>query len=247
MAAIAAGVAASLIGGAITSNQASKSADRAGNAAQRARDAIRTIKNGRVNITNPYAGNSDLSDLALDLSDMISNPFNSLGVATQAAEIQMEQSDIALSNALDTLATSGASAGGATALAQAALASKKGVSASIETQEAQNQKLKAQGQQQMERLEMAEAQRIQGVKISEGQRMQQGEAAGQQFVMQMEEQRSNADLDYAANQESQAMANQAAANQAQSAAWGSAVSGALGFAGQVGSSNIAAGKNFLGN
>ena len=33
----------------------------------------------------------------------MSNPFASLGVATQAAEIQMEQTDIALANTLDTL------------------------------------------------------------------------------------------------------------------------------------------------
>ena len=230
-----AGGAVSLIGGAVSANQAKKGGDRAARAAQRARDEMARIKNDRIQITNPYAGNTNLSNLATDLSDMISNPFNSLGVATQSAKIQMEQSDIALSNALETLTTTGASAGGATALAQAALASKKGVSANLEQQEAQNQKLKAQGQQQMEKLAMSEAQRIQGVQISEGQRMQQGEAAGQQFVMGMTEARSNADLDYAAGQESQAMANQAAANQAQSAAWGGAISGALDFAGSVGS------------
>ena len=90
-------------------------------------------------------------------------------------------------NATDTLATTGASAGGATALAQAALASKKGVSASIEQQEVANEKLRAQGQQKMEMLQMSEAQRIQGIQISEGQRMQTQMAAGEQFVMQTEE------------------------------------------------------------
>ena len=64
--------------------------------------------------------------MAKDLSGQMSNPFGNLGVATQAAEIQMEQSDIALANTLDTLRSTGASAGGATALAQAALQSKKG-------------------------------------------------------------------------------------------------------------------------
>ena len=142
---MAIGGAVSLIGGAVSANQASKGGARAARAAQRARDEISRIKSQRIQITNPYAGNTNLSNLATDLSDMISNPFNSLGVATQSAKIQMEQSDIALSNALETLTTTGASAGGATALAQAALASKKGVSANLEQQEAQNQKLKAQG------------------------------------------------------------------------------------------------------
>ena len=84
--------------------------------------------------------------MAKDLSGMVSNPYASLGVATQAAEIQIEEADIALANTLDTLRATGASAGGATALAQAALQSKKGVSASIEQQEAQNEKLRAQGE-----------------------------------------------------------------------------------------------------
>ena len=56
---------------------------------------------------------------------MASNPYANLGVATQAAEMQAEEADIALANTLDTIRSSGASAGGATALAQAALKSKK--------------------------------------------------------------------------------------------------------------------------
>ena len=58
------------------------------------------------------------------------------------AEMQIEEADIALANTLDTLRATGAGAGGATALAQAALQSKKGVAASIEQQESQNEKLR---------------------------------------------------------------------------------------------------------
>ena len=82
----------------------------------------------RQQLNNPYAN--------------ISNPFANLSVATEAAKFQAEQSDIALANTLDNLRQTGA--GGATALAQAALQSKKGVSANIQQQEAQNQRLKAQ-------------------------------------------------------------------------------------------------------
>ena len=71
-----------------------------------------------------------------DLSSMANNPFNSLGVATGAAEMQAEQTDLALANTLDTIRASGASAGGATALARMAMESKKGISADIEKQEA---------------------------------------------------------------------------------------------------------------
>jgi len=125
MAAIAFGVGGSLLGDAVSANQANKAAGRASRNAATAAAEVAAIKRNRVPITNPYASTRDLSGLAEDLSGMISNPFSKLGVATQAAEIQMEQSNLALSNALETLATTGASAGGATALAQAALASKK--------------------------------------------------------------------------------------------------------------------------
>ena len=50
-----------------------------------------------------------------DLSSSLSNPFCNLSVATQAAEIQIEQADISLANTLDTLRSTGAGAGGATA------------------------------------------------------------------------------------------------------------------------------------
>jgi len=62
----------------------------------------------------------------------------------------MEQTDQALANTLDTLRETGAAAGGATAIANAALKSKQGISASIEKQEAQNQRLQAQGQLQVD-------------------------------------------------------------------------------------------------
>lgn len=90
-----------------------------------------------------------------DLAANLSNPFNNLGVATQAAEMQMEQTDIALANTLDTIRATGGGAGGATALAQAALQSKKGVAASIEGQEAANQKLAAQGEQALQAQQAA--------------------------------------------------------------------------------------------
>ena len=65
-------------------------------------------------------------------------------------KIQAEEADIALANTLDTLRATGASAGGATALAQAALQSKKEVAASIEDQEVNNEKLRAQGEDSLE-------------------------------------------------------------------------------------------------
>ena len=175
---------------------------------------LEALEKNRQEIINPYSGVKDLSSYITDVSGMASNPYASLGVATQAAEMQVEEADIALANTLDTLRATGASAGGATALAQAALQSKKGVSSSIEQQEAANEKARAQGQADLERMKMAEQTRIQNTQISEGQRTQQADAAGKSFVFNATETRQNSEInrvaglaDRAANQEAQARAD----------------------------------------
>ena len=172
-----------------------------------AQAAIDSAKASRPTATNPYINTTNLSGLATDLSAMMSNPFQSIGVATQAAEMQAEEADLALANTLDTLRASGASAGGATALAQAALRSKKGVSANLEQQEAQNEKLKAQGEQELQRAKVSEKSRIQSIDIGEGQRVQQAEAAGIAFETELLENRANSDMQVALGQLSQANQN----------------------------------------
>mgnify|MGYP003624492872 CR=1 FL=1 len=233
--AIAAGVGAatSLIGGAVGANQAKKAAGRAQRNKLNAERELANIKASRATIINPYSGTKNLSGLASDLSSQISNPFANLGVATSAAEIQIEEADIALANTLDTLRATGASAGGATALAQAALQSKKGVSASIEQQEAQNEKMKAEGEQNLNQQKISEQQRLQSIAISEGQRVQSNDAAGKQFEFQTKENRTNMDLNRAAGQIAQASQSEADANAAQASAIGGAVSALGGIAGAV--------------
>ena len=235
--AIAAGSAlVSGIGAAAGASAASKAAGRARDAKAAAEAELDALKASRQAIINPYESTTDLSCLASDLSSSLSNPFASLGVATQAAEIQIEQADIALANTLDTIRATGASAGGATALAQAALQSKKGVSASIEQQEAQNEKLKAQGEQQLQAQKMSEQQRLQSIAISEGQRVQAADAAGKQFKFQTQENRTNADMDRAAGAISQAQAQEAQSNQAKA----SAIAGGISAIGGIASSVISA-------
>lgn len=234
-AAIIGGVAA-LGGSVISSLSARKQRKSAEEAGARADAKIKNLEITRQPIINPYSNVKDISSMAADLSSMISNPFGDLAVATQAAEIQMEQSDIALANTLDTLRASGASAGGATALAQAALQSKKGVAASIEQQEAQNERLKAQGEQQMQQAKMAEAQRLQQVQLSEAGRLQEADIQGQKFVFGQQEARTQQQLDRAAGLATQAAVdrNQALSNQA------AAISGGISAVGNIGSSYITA-------
>jgi len=152
VAGIVAGVGAMVnVGLAIKANSDANEAEFRKGEEQRLQDAL--AKN-RQDIPNPYEN-------IQDLSHMIQNPYANLAVATGAAEMQAEQADISLANTLDTLRASGASAGGATALAQAALRSKKGISANIEQQEAQNSRLRAQGEASMQQMRMAEKQRLQ--------------------------------------------------------------------------------------
>lgn len=220
----AVGAVASIGGGLVQGNQAKQAAKGYANEAARKAAEIAEIEANRQAIPNPYANIKDLSGIAKDLTGMISNPFANLGVATQAAEMQAEEADMALANTLDTIRATGGSAGGATALAQAALQSKKGVSASIEQQEAANEKLRAQGEADMNKAKMEEAQRIQGIKFSEAQRMQAAESEGIKFKYGEQEARDIAKLNRLSGQQAQAQANQAAAKQAQSAAYGSAIS-----------------------
>jgi len=232
MAVVVASVAAAgaIVSGAVSANQAKKAAKGARNEKQRAEAELQSVIDSRQDIINPYDSTKSLSDLAQDLSGQMSNPFENMGVATQAAEIQMEQADIALANTLDTLRATGASAGGATALAQAALQSKKGIAANIEQQEANNEKMRAQGEANLQQQKIAEQQRLQSVAISEGQREQAADAAGKQFAFQAAENRTNMDLDRAASKITQASANKASANQAKAAAWGGVASSLGGIA-----------------
>ena len=220
----------SVVSGIIASKKAKKAAKAAGREQRKNEAELESIKKSRQAIINPYSTTTDLSKLAKDLSGQMTNPFQQLGVATQAAEIQMEQSDIALANTLDTLRSTGASAGGATALAQAALQAKKGIAANIEQQEANNEKLRAQGEQALQQQKLSEQQRLQSIAISEGQRVQAAEAAGKQFEFQAQEARTNMDLDRAAGKITQASANEASANQAKAAAWGGVASSIGGIA-----------------
>ena len=230
------GAAVSIGGGLIAAEGAKKDARNARTAKKEAQIEVDSLKESRQDIINPYESTKDLSSMAKDLSGNLNNPFAQLGVATGAAEIQMEQSDIALANTLDTLRATGASAGGATALAQAALQSKKGIAASIESQEAANEKLRAQGESTLNQQKMSEAQRVQGIAISEGQRIQATDAAGKQFEFQATENRTNADLDAAQGKITQASQDAAQANQNRA----SANAGFMSAVGGIASSTIGA-------
>ena len=224
--------------GSLFGGSKAKAAARAAEAERRRlQGQLRSLEKNRQEIVNPYAGVTSLASMATDLSDQISNPFANLSIATQAAEMQIEQADISLANTLDTLRATGAGAGGATALANAALKSKQGVSASIESQEAQNEKMRAQGEQQMEQAQVAQQARLQNIQISEGGRAQMAQAQGKTIEMQMTENREQDQINYVRGQLEAARQDQAKA-QADAT---SATMGAIGGLGQ-----LAAGSGIFG-
>lgn len=89
------------------------------------------------------------------LKSQVFNPYANLAVATQAADMQIEQTDQALANTLDSINRAGSGAGGATALAQMAAKSKAQISASLENQEVANQKLRLEGEASAQAQRMA--------------------------------------------------------------------------------------------
>ena len=209
-----AGAAVSILGSVAGGLIGGRSARKQQEQAQQERDALdrqmRAFENNRQAITNPYAGVTSNADMIEEMRGELNNPFANLGVATSAAEIQMEQTDIALANTLDVLQATGASAGGATALAQAAKQSKKEVSANIEQQEAQNEKLRAQGEQALQAKEMQLTQ----MEMSEEARVQNAQAQGAAFMFGAQETRDMATLNRMSGQQSQARQDMANANMA---------------------------------
>ena len=167
---------ASIAGGLFASSAAKKAARAEARRKAALKKKLNALEANRQEVINPF---EDVKSL----SSMISNPFANLSVATQAAEMKIEEADISLANTLDTVRATGG-AGSATALANAALKSKKGVAASIEAQEKTNEDKRAQGEQQMQRAKMAEEQRIQSA-----------EAQGKQFVFGATESRQQGQID----------------------------------------------------
>ena len=181
--------------------------------ARKLQDKLNRLEMNRQAIINPY---EDVTNL----SGMLSNPFADLSVATGAAEMQAEQSDQALANTLDTIRETGGGAGSATALAQAALQAKKGVAASIESQEAANEKQRAAGEQTLQQQRLAEEKRI-----------QQAEVSGKEFVFAETEKREMQQLDRLTNQIAALRGASAAAQKDAQAATGGIMDGLSGLVG----------------
>jgi hypothetical protein len=205
------GAGVQLFGGLMGASKARRQARAMERKQRQYQSQLEALEKNRQRIVNPYA---DIEDM----SSTIQNPFANLQVATAAAEMQAEETDISLAGTLDTLRATGAGASGATALAQAALRSKQGIAADIQKQEMRNAELRAQGEQKMQQLRQAERARVQTLM-----------GRGEEFRMRMQEGRETGRLDRLAGLADQYAAAGAQARQQSSAMLGSAL-GAVGGA-----------------
>jgi len=203
---------ASIIGGIIGGGKARRAKRKAARKLKKMNAKMADLEANRQEIINPY---EDITSL----SGMMSNPMANLSVATQATDIQIEQTDIALANTLDALRESGGGAGGATALAQAALQSKKNVAADIEAQEKSNEDKRAAGEEKLQQAQIAEAERMQDV-----------DAMGKKFVYSETEDREMQQLNRLQNQINTQQGIKAQASADQTSALTGAISGVAGAA-----------------
>ena len=218
------GSSVAVAGSAVGAISAHQSKQRAKGQMMTAQRELEELESNRQDVINPYEDVENLSDLISDVSGMASNPFANLSVSTAAAEMQIEEADIALANTLDTLRATGASAGGATALARMALESKKGVAASIEQQEANNQKMRASGEERLQGIEMSEAKRVQNIGLSQAEKVQKAEVEGAIYEFETQESRDEQQLNRKQGQIDNASQRMQSANAAKGAAIGGGIS-----------------------
>lgn len=185
---------------AIAAKQAKDARDESNKKADNLQQQLSDLESSRPEFKNPYQGMTNQFE-------NLNNPYANLTVATEAFKLQSEQADQALANSLDVMMETGQAAGGATALAQAALQSKRGIAASIQAQEVQNNKLAAEGQAKVEMAKAQGAQRLDEL-------MAKGDIMAQQDAIGFHETKMNRTATMLANEQQNANDAQAARNAA---------------------------------
>ena len=219
------GAAASAVGGIIQGIGASRAAKKQQRRSRKLQRDLDRLEASRQDVIDP-------SRNIVDRSSLITNTMGNLQVSTQAAEFQAEEADLSLAGTLDTLRATGAGAGGATALAQAALRSKAGIAATIDQQEAQNARLRAQG-----------AQAAQAARLREGARVDTARMRADEFMFGARETRQFRDEDRAAGLLDQARMQASALRSQARSGFGQA----LGAVGGVVAGGLVGGEGFKEN
>ena len=102
------------------------------------------------------AQGTNIAGLQRGANTGLTNTMNNLQVSTAAAEMQAQEADQSLAASQDLAAQAGTGAGGATALAAAAAKSKQGVASTIDQQVKANEQLRARGESELQRAQLAQ-------------------------------------------------------------------------------------------
>ena len=102
------------------------------------------------------AQGTNVGGLSRGANTGLTNNMNNLQVSTAAAEMQAQEADQSLAASQDLAAQAGTGAGGATALAAAAAKSKQGVASTIDQQVKQNEMMRASGEGELQRAQLAQ-------------------------------------------------------------------------------------------
>ena len=102
------------------------------------------------------AAQTNVAGLMRGADTGLTNTMRNLQVSTAGAEMAAQEADQALAASQDLAAQAGTGAGGATALATQAAKSKAGISADIDRQVKANEQLRAQGESELQRAQLAQ-------------------------------------------------------------------------------------------
>ncbi len=102
------------------------------------------------------AKGTNVGNLARGAATGLTNTMNNLQVSTAGAELAAQEADQSLAASQDLAAQAGTGAGGATALAAAAARSKAGISADIDRQVKSNEMMRARGESELQRAQLAQ-------------------------------------------------------------------------------------------
>ena len=102
------------------------------------------------------AQGTNIGGLARGANTGLTNTMSNLQVSTAGAEMAAQEADQSLAASQDLATQAGTGAGGATALAAAAAKSKQGISASIDQQVKSNEMMRARGEGELQRAQLAQ-------------------------------------------------------------------------------------------
>tara|TARA_Y100000816_G_scaffold101677_1_gene70918 strand:- start:762 stop:2093 length:1332 start_codon:yes stop_codon:yes gene_type:complete len=102
------------------------------------------------------AAQTNVAGLMRGADTGLTNTMRNLQVSTAGAEMAAQEADQALAASQDLAAQAGTGAGGATALAAQAAKSKAGIAADIDRQVKANEQLRAQGESELQRAQLAQ-------------------------------------------------------------------------------------------